>query len=44
MDEQEDTIMQKLSLGFGMMCLPVEENDPNKVEFEEACQMDDIFL
>ena len=36
--------MPRLPLGFGMMRLPVEESDPNKVRFSEACQMVDTFL
>ncbi|WP_070043235.1 aldo/keto reductase [Robinsoniella peoriensis] len=36
--------MPKYPLGFGMMRLPVDESDPNKVKYEEACEMVDTFL
>jgi len=36
--------MPKLPLGFGMMRLPVEENNPDRVKYQEACEMVDTFL
>ncbi|KIR03564.1 Fe-S oxidoreductase [Lachnospiraceae bacterium TWA4] len=36
--------MPKYPLGFGMMRLPIEQTNPNKVKYKEACEMVDIFL
>lgn len=36
--------MMRYPLGFGLMRLPVEGDQPDKVKFEEACEMVDTFL
>ncbi len=36
--------MPKYPLGFGMMRLPIEESDPSKMKYKEACEMVDTFL